>query len=161
MIRREMKATCAWAHRPIRPQFAVRAIRQWWRSKGEKRYPNAKGILIEADAGGSNGCRPRLWKIELQRWANEDGLDITVCHYPRGASKWNPIEHRLFSPISRNWAGHPLRSLDVMLGFIRGVTTNGGLKVGAVLDRRKIPKRHADQQTRNGRAEYPSPQNLS
>lgn len=122
------------------PQFAVRAIRQWWRSKGEKRYPNAKGILIEADAGGSNGCRPRLWKIELQRWANEDGLDITVCHYPRGASKWNPIEHRLFSPISRNWAGHPLRSLDVMLGFIRGVTTNGGLKVGAALDQRKYQK---------------------
>ena len=92
------------------PQFAVRAIRRWWRSKGAKRYANAKGILIEADAGGSNGCRPRLWKTELQRWANEDGLEITVCHYPRGASKWNPVEHRLFSPISRNWAGQPMSS---------------------------------------------------
>lgn len=118
------------------PAFAVDAIRGWWRTKGTKRYPEADQILIEADAGGSNGCRPRLWKLGLQEWADADGLEITVCHYPTGASKWNPIEHRLFSHISTNWAGYPLRDLETMLSLIRGTKTDGGLQVGAVRNRK-------------------------
>jgi hypothetical protein len=114
--------------------FAVASIRRWWEQLGRARYAHAHHVLIEADAGGCNGYRPRLWKRELQRFANDTGLSLTVCHYPSGASKWNPIEHRLFSQISRNWAGHPLRSLDTMLAFIRGTTTATGLQVKAVLD---------------------------
>jgi len=116
-------------------QFAVRSIREWWNQTGTKQYPGAKELLITADSGGSNGHRPRLWKRELQRWADEDGLTITVAHYPRGASKWNDIEHRLFGPITNNWAGQPLRSLDLMLNAIRGTTNQGGLRVTARLDR--------------------------
>ena len=86
------------------PQFAVRSIRDWWMRSGSARYPDAKELLITADSGGSNGHRPRLWKRELQRWADEDGLSITVAHYPRGASKWNDVEHRMFGPITNNWA---------------------------------------------------------
>ena len=93
------------------PQFAVHSIRDWWKRTGSKQHADAKELLITADSGGSNGHRPRLWKRELQRWADEDGLAITVAHYPRGASKWNDIEHRLFGPITNNWAGQPLRSL--------------------------------------------------
>lgn len=123
------------------PQFAVRSIRDWWKRSGATRYPDAKELLITADSGGSNGHRPRLWKRELQRWADEDGLTITVTHYPRGASKWNDIEHRMFGPITTNWAGQPLRSLDLMLHAIRGTTNDGGLKVTARLDRRLYPKK--------------------
>ncbi len=123
------------------PQFAVRSIRQWWRQTGMKKYPHAKELLITADSGGSNGHRPRLWKRELQRWADEDGLAITVTHYPRGASKWNDIEHRLFGPITNNWAGQPLRSLGLMLNAIRGTTNQGGLRVTARLDRRIYQKK--------------------
>jgi len=90
--------------------------------------------LMEPLRRGSQGYRPRLWKRELQRLANDTGLSITVCHYPSGASKWNPIEHRLFSQISRNWAGYPLRSLETMLRLIRGTTTTTGLEVQAMLD---------------------------
>ncbi|WP_242519202.1 ISAzo13 family transposase [Halochromatium roseum] len=115
-------------------QFAVASIRQWWEQLGRARYPKAHHLFIEADAGGCNGHRPRLWKRELQHLANDTGLSITVCHYPTGASKCNPIEHRVFSQISRNWAGHPLCSLDTMLAFIRGTTTAKGLEVKAVLD---------------------------
>lgn len=115
-------------------QFAVAAIRRWWDQVGGARYPHAHHLLIEADAGGCNGHRPRLWKRELQQLANDTGLSLTVCHYPTGASKWNPIEHRLFSQISRNWAGTPLRSLPTMLSLIRGTTTTTGLTVDAVLD---------------------------
>ena len=97
--------------------------------------------MITADSGGSNGHRPRLWKRELQRWADEEGLSITVAHYPRGASKWNDVEHRLFGPITINWAGQPLRSLDLMLHAIRGTTNQGGLRVTARLDRRTYPKK--------------------
>lgn len=118
----------------VTAQFAVTALRNWWTHFGSKRYPKARNLLIEADSGGCNGHRPRLWKRELQRWANETGLAITVCHYPPGASKWNPIEHRLFSQISRNWAGHPLRTIETMLGFIRGTTTTTGLSVDAQID---------------------------
>ena len=122
-------------------QFAVRSIRDWWKRAEPQRYAGATDLLITADSGGSNGCRPRLWKRELQRWADEDDLTITVCHYPRGASKWNDIEHRLFGPITHNWAGQPLRSLDLMLNAIRGTTTNRGLRVTARLDPRKYPKK--------------------
>jgi len=123
------------------PQFAVRSIREWWKHTGSKRYPKANELLITADSGGSNGHRPRLWKRELQRWADEDGLAITVAHYPRGASKWNAIEHRLFGPITSNWAGQPLRSLALMLHAIRGTSNEGGLRVTARLDRRIYPKK--------------------
>ncbi len=91
--------------------------------------------MITADSGGSNGHRPRLWKRELQRCADEDGLTITVAHYPRGASKWNDMEHRLFGPITNNWAGQPLRSLALMLNAIRGTTNESDLRVTARLDR--------------------------
>lgn len=119
------------------PRFAVDAIRDWFRSKGRRRYGDVDQLLIEADAGGGNGCRPRLWKYALQQWADAGGLEITVCHYPTGASKWNPIEHRLFSFITLNWAGYPLRTLDRMLSLIRGTTTVSGLTVGATLNTKK------------------------
>ena len=122
-------------------QFAVRSIRSWWKRSGRKQYPDATELLITADSGGSNGYRPRLWKRELQQWADKDGLTITVCHYPRGASKWNDIEHRLFGPITNNWAGQPLRALDLMLGAIRGTQHEGGLRVTAELDHRQYPKK--------------------
>ena len=122
-------------------EFAVRSIRDWWLRFGRPRFPGQTHLLIEADSGGSNGCRPRLWKRELQRFSNETGLAITVCHYPRGASKWNPADHRLFGPISRNWSGHPLRDLTTMLGFIRGTRTNSGLRVTARLDKRHYEKK--------------------
>ena len=121
--------------------FAVRSIRDWWTRAGRARYTPATELLITADSGGSNGCRPRLWKRELQRWADEDGLTITVCHYPRGGSKWNPVEHRLFGPITNNWAGQPLRSLDLMVKAIRGTTTIRGLRVTSRLDPRVYPKK--------------------
>jgi len=123
------------------PQFAVYSIRQWWKHTGLNCYPKAKELLITGDSGGSNGHRPRLWKRELQRWADEEKITITVAHYPRGASKWNDIEHRLFGPITNNWAGQPLRSLDLMLQAIRGTTNKGGLRVTARLDRRTYQKK--------------------
>jgi hypothetical protein len=115
------------------PEFAVDAIASWWNCSGRRCYPQADKLLILADAGGSNGCRPRLWKWKLQEFADRSGLEITVCHYPRGASKWNPVEHRLFSYISSNWTGKPLRTLELMLGYIRGTETETGLKVTATL----------------------------
>ena len=115
--------------------FAVAAVRAWWVQCGCKRYGDADRLLILADAGGSNGCRPRLWKQCLQEeLADRYGLRVTVAHYPTGASKWNPIEHRLFGPISINWAGEPLRSLERLLGFVRGTTTRSGLVVRAEVD---------------------------
>jgi len=114
------------------PAFAVDAISQWWRSHGRPLHPQARRLLILADSGGSNGCRPRLWKFRLQQLADQEQLTITVCHYPRGASKWNPVEHRLFSFISINWAGKPLRTLEVMLGYMRDTETETGLRVEAV-----------------------------
>ena len=116
------------------PQFAVEAIATWWQNTGQHLYPEAPALLILADAGGSNGYRPRLWKQQLQeQLADRFGLEVTVCHYPTGASKWNPVEHRLFGPISINWAGIPLRTFDTMLALIRGTTNVSGLQVGAAL----------------------------
>jgi len=113
------------------PAFAVDAVQCWWGRIGVKRYSGVGALLLLADAGGSNGCRPRLWKYRLQQLADQCGLVITVCHYPTGASKWNPVEHRLFSAISTNWAGIPLRTPEVMLSCIRGTSTVGGLQVTA------------------------------
>lgn len=114
------------------PQFAVEAIVRWWREIGKNLYPNADKILILADAGGSNGCRPRLWKQQLQELlADQLELEVTICHYPTGASKWNPIEHRLFGPISLNWTGKPLKTFEFMLACIRGTDTDTGLQVEA------------------------------
>ena len=116
------------------PQFAVDNIVRWWLEEGRFLYPHANKLLILADAGGSNGCRPRLWKLQLQeQLADRLGLEVTVCHYPTGASKWNPIEHRLFSLISINWAGKPLRTFEFMLACIRGAKTETGLQVKATL----------------------------
>jgi len=117
-------------------ELAVNSIQDWWRRTGQRAFVGQKRLLILADSGGSNGCRVRLWKRELQRFADETGLTITVAHFPRGASKWNPVEHRLFGPISQNWKGVPLRTLDTLLGFIRNTTTQTGLQVTAKLDRR-------------------------
>ena len=115
-------------------EFAVDAIRRWWQDYGQPTYPKATKLLILADAGGSNGCRPRLWKEQLQSQLSDTlGLTITVCHYPTGCSKWNPIEHRLFSFISINWAGQPLRTFETMLSLIRGTRTRTGLTVSAHL----------------------------
>jgi Rhodopirellula transposase DDE domain len=115
------------------PEFAVDAINQWWTQQGRRQFQGRHRLLILADSGGSNGCRPRLWKLRLQeRLADEWGLSVTVCHYPRGGSKWNPVEHRLFSLISINWAGKPLRTLETMLSLIRG-TEVGGHPVQACL----------------------------
>lgn len=114
------------------PAFAVDAIVRWWVRCGCKRYRDAGELLILADSGGCNGCRPRLWKQRLQiLMADAYDLDVTVCHYPRGASKWNPVEHRLFSQISRNWAGIPLESPELVLALLRGTQTGAGLRVTA------------------------------
>ena len=115
-------------------EFAVDSIADWWLHEGQPLYPNAKQLLILADAGGSNGCRPRLWKLQLQeQLADRLQLEVTVCHYPTAASKWNPIEHRLFGPISINWAAQPLRSFEFMLATMRGTVTETGLQVKASL----------------------------
>ncbi len=115
-------------------QFAVASIRGWWRKLGGGRYPTAERLLITADAGGSNGYRTRLWKVELQKLADELELTIQVCHFPPGTSKWNKIEHRLFSFISKNWRGRPLDSLATVVNLISGTKTRTGLSVEASLD---------------------------
>lgn len=121
-------------HSADTPQFAVEAIAAWWQTEGRPAFPTADKLLILCDAGGSNGYRPRLWKQQLQeQLADQPGLAVTVCHYPTGASKWNPIEHRLFGPISMNWAGVPLCTFDTLLAYLRGTATETGLKVKAFL----------------------------
>ncbi|MGH8336027.1 MAG: ISAzo13 family transposase [Gammaproteobacteria bacterium] len=119
--------------------FAVASIRGWWRSEGRGLYPEAQSILITADGGGSNGWRLRLWKLELQKLADQTELDISVCHFPPGTSKWNKIEHRLFSFISSNWRGEPLRDYETIVNLIAATTTAKGLTVTCRLDRRKYP----------------------
>ena len=119
--------------------FAVASIRGWWRAEGRRLYPTATRILITADAGGSNGARVRLWKLELQKLADASGLWIAVCHFPPGTSKWNKVEHRLFSFISSNWRGEPLRDYETIVRLIAKTTTAKGLQVRCRLDRRKYP----------------------
>ncbi len=119
--------------------FAVGSIRRWWQCMGSEQYPDADGILICADSGGSNGYRIRLWKFELQAFADEMDLGVAVCHLPPGTSKWNKIEHRLFSHISMNWRGRPLVSHEVVVKLIGATMTKTGLKVKAKLDKRKYP----------------------
>lgn len=115
-------------------EFAVAGIAQWWTAFGRQGFPNAPGLLVLCDGGGSNAWRSRLWKAQLQeQLADQLRLDVTVCHYPTGASKWNPVEHRLFGPISVNWAGKPLRTFETLLAYIRGTTTRAGLQVAAFL----------------------------
>ena len=121
--------------------FAVDALTWWWKVYGQRMYPRAQELLILADCGGSNSARAHGWKYHLQRkFCNPFGLRVTLCHYPPGASKWNPIEHRLFSEISNNWAGKPLTSYETVLKYIRRTRTSGGLKVKACLLRKKYIK---------------------
>jgi Rhodopirellula transposase DDE domain len=123
------------------PRFAVDNLEKWWRYDGRRRYPAASRLLVLADGGGSNGPRSRAWKCWLQnRLADRHRLSVTVCHYPAGASKWNPIEHRLFSEISKNWAGRPLDSYECVLEYLRSTTTSSGLSVKAYL----APKDYAN-----------------
>ena len=119
--------------------FAVATLRSWWQTLGQVRYPNADRLLICADSGGSNGSRVRAWKVELARFAADTGLNVTVSHLPPGTSKWNKIEHRLFSQITLAWRGRPLTSHDVVVNTIGAVTTATGLSVTAVLDTGRYP----------------------
>ncbi|MEK7426579.1 MAG: ISAzo13 family transposase [Actinomycetota bacterium] len=120
--------------------FAVESIRSWWEHLGRERYPDATTLTITADCGGSNGNRTRLWKTELQGLSDETGLAIAICHFPPGTSKWNKIEHRLFSFITQNWRGKPLLSREVIVSLIGATTTRSGLQVYARLDEREYPK---------------------
>ena len=121
------------------PVFAVTSIETWWKRMGRKRYPDAKELFITADAGGSSGYRARVWKFELQRLADKLRMPIHVSHFPPGTSKWNKIEHRLFSFITMNWRGKPLRSYETVVSLIGNTTNQGGLVVTATLDRRSYP----------------------
>jgi len=121
-------------------QFAVASIAAWWKQLGRKAYPDASRLTITADSGGSNSARGRLWKVELQKLADRTGLEIVVCHFPRGTSKWNKIEHRLFSFISHNWRGKPLIDYATIINLITSTTTSTGLKVYARLDEADYPK---------------------
>jgi hypothetical protein len=122
-------------------QFATDCAEYWWKNEGREAYPKDNKLLILADGGGSNGHRPRLFKTALQQFSNRSGLELTVLHYPTGASKWNPIEHRLFSEISKNWAAVPLRTLVTILACIRGTATKTGLRVRAWLNTRHYEKK--------------------
>jgi len=132
-------------------EFAVESIRQWWKNIGKKNYPHSKELLICADGGGSNASRSRLWKFYLQKFANKTGLKITVCHFPPGTSKWNKIEHKMFSFISMNWKGKPLRNYELIINLIESTTTKKGLKIKAKIDRnvyelgKKIPEKEASK----------------
>ena len=136
-------------------QFAGDALALWWRREGRNRYPHADRILLLADCGGSNGNRVRAWKCALQeRLSDPFGLRITVAHYPPGASKWNPIEHRLFSEVSKNWAGQPLTSYETMLKYIRTTKTKHGLSVRATLLKRNYPTGQKPDADRISRLNY-------
>lgn len=121
-------------------EFAVESIRRWWRKMGIKRYPKAKHLLITADGGGSNGYRVKLWKVAIQKFADETGLTVSICHFPPGTSKWNKIEHRMFCHISTNWRGKPLTSHEVVVNLIGNTTTREGLVIQAELDKNKYQK---------------------
>lgn len=122
------------------PAFAVASIRACWQRMSSRSYPKTTKLLVTADCGGSNGYRPRLWKVELQRLATETGLEISVCHFPPGTSKWNKIEHRMFCHIVENWRARPRVSHEVVVNLIGGSTTKTGLKIRARLDERSYPK---------------------
>lgn len=123
------------------PRFAVESIENWWKIEGKETYPNSKQLLILADCGGSNSCRSRVWKHKIQeRLCDQFGLTVSISHYPPGSSKWNPIEHRLFSEISKNWAGHPLDSFETALKYIRTTKTTKGLAVKAHFVRKKYER---------------------
>ncbi len=133
----DIKANEGWVNIGIdhdTAEFAVESIRRWWKLLGKRRYPDAHRLMIAADGGGSNGSRVKLWKIELQKFADEAHLNITVCHYPPGMSKWNRIEHRMFSYITINWRGKPLRSYETIIELIGNTTTKNGLKISADMD---------------------------
>lgn len=121
-------------------EFAVETLRRWWEKMGRSRYPAATELLVTADGGGSNGSRVRLWKVALQRFADQTGMSISVCHFPPGTSKWNKIEHRMFSHISMNWRGKPLFSHEVVVNLIASTTTRAGLKIEAEIDTNTYPK---------------------
>lgn len=120
-------------------QFAVSTINQWWKQMGKLVYPAAKELLITADGGGSNGSRNRLWKYEIQQFVNETEITVAICHFPPGTSKWNKIEHRMFSHITKNWRGRPLMSYGVIVNLIANTTTEAGLKINAALDESQYP----------------------
>ena len=120
-------------------QFAVNSIRSWWNEMGKERYPEAHNILITADGGGSNGSRNRLWKYELQKFATDANVSVSVCHFPPGTSKWNKIEHRLFSQITKNWRGRPLETLEIIVNLIAATTTTEGLSVTCKSDTNTYP----------------------
>jgi len=132
------------------PVFAVTSIETWWKQVGVKRYPKAREIFVTADAGGSNGYRSRVWKRELQRFADKHGIAVRVSHFPPGTSKWNKVEHRLFSFISMNWRGRPLRSYETIINLIGNTTNRGGLVVRARIDRRRYAtgKKVSDKELR-------------
>ena len=129
-------------------EFAVESIRQWWFLMGKERYPDAKELMICADGGGSNGSRNRGWKIHLQAPVNQIGIPITVCHYPPGTSKWNRIEHRMFSFISMNWKGKPLVSYETVVKLIGSTKTRNGLTVTARMDDKEYATgiKHSDEE---------------
>jgi hypothetical protein len=120
-------------------EFAVATLRQWWRRMGRRAYPQATRLLVTADGGGSNGSRNRLWEVALQRFADESGLAISVCHFPPGTSKWNKIEHRMFCWITENWRGKPLTSHAVIVNLISNTTTEAGLRIKGALDTQQYP----------------------
>jgi len=134
----DIKANEGWVNIGIdhdTAEFAVESIRRWWDLLGKKRYPNSRRLMIAADGGGSNGSRVKLWKIELQKFADESHLDITVCHFPPGMSKWNKIEHRMFSYITINWRGKPVTSYETIIELIGNTRTKNGLKITTEIDR--------------------------
>ncbi len=133
----DIKANEGWVNIGIdhdTAEFAVESIRRWWNLLGKKRYPDSTRLMIAADGGGSNGSRVRLWKIELQKFADEAHLDITVCHFRPGMSKWNKIEHRMFSYITINWRGKPLRTYETIIELIGNTRTEKGLKISTDID---------------------------
>jgi hypothetical protein len=140
--------------------FAVETIRRWWYSMGRPAYPKARQLLITADSGGSNGSRVRLWKVELQRLADETGLELRVCHLPPGTSKWNKIEHRLFSFIRQNWRGKPLVTHQVIVDLIAATSTRTGLKVrnlyppGLKVSDKEVAALHIQRDTFQGEWNY-------
>lgn len=121
-------------------QFAVNSIRMWWQHMGQEQYPHASALYITADGGGSNGSRCKLFKVELQKLANEINIPIEISHFPPGTSKWNKVEHRLFSQISKNWSGRPLETLEMIVELIASTTTNTGLKVRCIVDKNTYPR---------------------